>query len=109
MNYTNGTSTMSSGLISATKSVPEPVSASRIRDGITAIEETLSALHDAIGSLESRLETVLQPQPPSTAANASIRPASVPQSHVMGRVSILQEGFEAAINRVRDIAIRIEV
>lgn len=85
------------------------ISPSRIRDGITHSEEALSSVHDAIGVLEARLETVLQPQPPSTVANAGAKPVGPPASHVMGRVLILNEGYELAAARLRDLARRIEV
>lgn len=105
-----GSGTAASGSFSSMPGVPvETISPSRIRDGITHSEEVLSAVHDAIAALEGRLETVLQPQPPSTVGNAAGKQAGPPASHVMGRIAILNDGFEAAVARLRDLARRIEV
>lgn len=107
----NSTPTTTSGSLGnyASPQATEAVSPSRIRDGITHSEESLSAIHEAISSLEARLETVLQPQPPSTVANAGAKPVGPPASHVMGRVLILNEGFELAAARLRELARRVEV
>ena len=68
-----------------------PHSSSLIRDAITATEQTLSELHDAINQLEQRLDTALTPASPAvTSADPSKQPVT---SHIHGRVRILNEGF----------------
>lgn len=89
--------------------MPEPPeSPSRIRDGITNAEQYLSELHDAITAVENRFDTVLRPVGPTNAAQGSATPQSV-ASHVTGRLTILNEGFQQAISRLREIANRAEV
>jgi hypothetical protein len=89
--------------------VPTPDN-SRIRDGVSAAEQALSALHEMISHLEKRLETVLSPMPsqPANVANAGT-PTGPPRSHVTGRLSILNEGFGHAIQRLNELGGRIEV
>ena len=88
---------------------PTPVdeSASPIRDGITGAEEILSNVHEAINALERRLETVLTPAPPSTSPDTN--KARQSSSHLTGRVLILNDGFMHAVQRLRDLARRVEV
>ena len=85
-------------------------SASRIRDGITRAEELLSQVHEAILLLEKRLDTVLSPVPPSVAGNSAAKAQTgAPISHLLGRITILNEGFDHAAQRVRDLTRRVEV
>lgn len=85
-----------------------PGEASRIRDGITNAEQALSGIHEQIGLLEKRLDTVLRPIPPqgNTASTATPQPIC---SHVTGRLNILNEGFAAAAERLRELRERVEV
>lgn len=107
--YNNNSPT--SHLPSAPIHQPEAISPSRIRDGITRAEEILIAVHEAIGALELRLDTILQPQPPQAVSNAanSGKPSDPQCSRVMFRIDILNKGFDDATNRLRDMARRIEV
>lgn len=108
-NYQGG-SYISQGPLPAPVEAQSIEGASRIRDGITRAEESLSALHETISSLEKRLDTVLEPQPPApsgVANGANVLPRS--GSHVHGRIVILNEGFDGAVSRLRDLMRRIEV
>lgn len=86
-------------------------SASRIRDGITQAEQVLSNVHEAISAMEKRLDTVLTPAPPQLTANAATTAgrAGPVLSHLGGRVSILNEGFDHAVARLRDLTRRLDV
>lgn len=96
----------------ATAAIAMPVdleeSASRIRDGISAAEQELSQVHSAIDRLEKRLDTILTPVPPST-LSGNANKASQPSSHVMGRIELLNEGFQHATSRLRALTLRVEV
>jgi hypothetical protein len=89
----------------ATEAAPEP---SPIRDGVTNSEQALSQLHEVISRLERRLETVLKPAPPQGQGN-SPQPTGPPCSHVMGRLHMLNDGFNAAIARLQELTSRVEV
>lgn len=104
-NETTGYARASAGVAKT----PEDVSPSRIRDGIGRTEDALSLVQGAITALESRLETVLSPQPPSPVGSAQVKTPAPQNSHVMGRIDILNEGFENAAVRLRDLARRVEV
>jgi len=90
---------------SATEVAPEP---SPIRDGVTSAEQALSHIHEAISHLERRLETVLRPMPPQGQGTATDPPVPL-CSHVMGRLHILNDGFNAAIARLQELTSRVEV
>ena len=96
-------------VVGAGTSPVDPVSASPIRDGVTLAEEHLSGIMQAIGSLEKRLDTVLRPSPPSGVGLAEKAPPVPVCSHMMGRLRILNEGFFAAIERLRELESRVEV
>lgn len=84
-------------------------SGSQIRDGISLGEQLLSEVHEQINALENRLDTVLTPTPP-TPAGATTQPAPMPVvSHVRGRVTILNEGWKHAIDRLAALRARVEV
>lgn len=89
-----------------TKAV-EPTS-TPIRDKVSQAEQLLSELHEAINSLESRFDTALSPMPPST-TNAAASTPTPPMSHVLGRLQILNDGYEHAIHRLRTLAKRCEL
>jgi hypothetical protein len=89
---------------------PEPQeSPSRIRDGISSSEQLLSAIHDAISSLEKRFDTVLRPMPPSTLSGANAGQSGPVGSHLTGRIAILNEGFQQALARLHELTARAEV
>lgn len=89
---------------------PPPVeSPSRVRDEIGNAEQLLSSIHEAISSLDRRLDTVLKPEPPTAQGNSNPVQASPVCSHVTGRLNILNEGLVGAIGRLQGLAQRIEV
>lgn len=84
-------------------------STSKIRDSITATEQLLTAVHEEITQLEKRLDTVLRPVPPQGESRMNAPTPAPVCSHVTGRLAILNEGFQGAIQRLRDITSRTEV
>lgn len=91
------------------KQANEPDSASRIRDGIGKSEELLSELHETLNRFEKRFDTVLLPSPPSTSTGLGGNTPTPVNSHVMGRIDILNEGYRHAIERIRDVMRRTEL
>ena len=81
----------------AAKAIEEPESASLIRDLLTAQEQLLSELHDAMTRLEKRLDTVLTPASPERVPDAKI--SSTGGSLINTRLVILNEGFSHNIQR----------
>lgn len=79
-----------------------------IRDRITGAESLMSDLHNAIDALEKRLDTVLIPVPPATGSGQGAGP-SAPISHVRGRLELLNEGTSHAIQRLQQLAQRVDV
>jgi len=84
-------------------------SSSVIRDGVSYAEQTLSEVHEAIAQLEKRLETVLQPVPPQVEVNRNAQPSGPAVSHLAGRLVILNDGYQQAARRLRDLIQRVEV
>lgn len=85
-------------------------SASAIRDGIGLSEQLLSELHERINQLESRLDTVLVPVGPTPNMPATNAKTPIPTvSHLRGRVGILNEGWQHAIERLSNIRARVEL
>lgn len=84
---------------------------SRIRDGISQTEQLVSELHASIASLESRLDTVLTPAPPTTPAPNAAQNGKMASgsSHVDGRLEILNEAMMQAISRLTILRQRVEV
>ena len=80
-----------------------------VRDGVTATEQLLSEVHDAISQLEARLETVLTPMPPAGGNTPGTVPTGPPVSHLAGRLAILNDGYRQAAQRLRVLTQRIEV
>jgi hypothetical protein len=121
MDYQSAQSTPSPGYPSSTRSTaglayetkgpadPSVESPSVIRDGVCYTEQTLSELHTAIDTLEKRLETALKPVPPQADSNRTPQPSGPPVSHLAGRLVILNEGYQQAVFRLRELARRVEV
>lgn len=86
-------------------------SASWIRDAVTQSEQSLSEVHEQLDYLERRLDTALTPVGPSpaTALSAPPKNAMPSGSHLRGRVMILNEGWQHAIERIAAIRQRIEI
>jgi hypothetical protein len=85
-------------------------SSSVIRDGVGYAEQTLSELHGTIDELTKRLETALSPIPPTPAADTrGPQPSGPPVSHLAGRLVILNDGYQQAVGRLRELTRRIEV
>lgn len=84
-------------------------SPSRIRDGISRTEELLGDIHNAIDVIERRLDVVLQPTPPLPGAPTGVTKALPLGSHFLGRVVGLNDGFDAAVQRLRSLTQRVEV
>ena len=91
----------------ATKEVSAPES-TPIRDAVTSAEQMISALAEAIASLEQRLDTVLRPMPPAT-QNSGPVPPGLPASHLLGRLRLLNEAFGSLHDRLTTLTGRIEV
>lgn len=83
-------------------------SGSPIRDSMSATEQILSDLHNTIDQLEKRLDTVLMPTPPSSGTTTKAQDQPV-TSHVRGRLLILNDGYNHATARLRDLMLRVEV
>jgi hypothetical protein len=90
---------------------PPNESPSVIRDGVSYTEQTLSELHTVIDVLAKRLEMALSPVPPSTAAEGArgTGQSNQPVSHLAGRLMILNDGYQQAVGRLRELARRVEV
>lgn len=80
---------------------------SRLRDSVSNGEQYLSEIHATIDALEKRLDTLLTPQAPSTAANSGVSAPQPLLSHVVGRLNILNEGYVFATARMRTLISRI--
>lgn len=85
------------------------IAQSPIRDALGHAEQQLCELHDLITRFEQRLDTVVTPAPPAPTASAPGKSPGPPPSHVFGRLMILNEGYLAATQRLRDLMRRIEV
>lgn len=108
MDYGNQTKQVGYATL-ATGSVPTPdPTASKIRDAIGGTEQAAADLHEAISALEMRLEPVLMPIPPSPAGNAGTATQKI-SSHVHGRITEVNSGFQHALDRLRELYRRVEV
>lgn len=83
-------------------------SPSQIRDAVSATEQAVGDLHEAINFLEKRLDTVLLPVPPSNTPGVPGTPQAI-GSHMHGRVVQVNQSFSHAIDRLRDLARRVDV
>jgi len=90
------------------QSVTAAESASVIRDGIGQAEQWVSDLHGLVDQLEKRLTTVLSPSQPMP-DSAGTAKSPTPQSHVTGRLQILNEGYAHLASKLNDILRRVEV
>jgi hypothetical protein len=81
---------------------------SRIRDYVTNAEQFVSGLHDTISHLEKRLDTVLRSVPPST-AKAPTPTNAIAESHLGGRLNILNDTIKGAGERLVDLIQRVEI
>ena len=95
--------------LNAVPTAPPTDSPSRIRDSVSNTEQFLSNIHDAIGSLERRLDTVLAPAMPTGSSTPSSAQVAKSSSHLFGRLDILNDGLSHAVARLNDIAQRVEV
>ena len=93
-------------------SAPAPVDIGNLPplvcDGVGAAEQLLSAIQESISALEKRLDTVLRPVPPLGQSGPSTAASQPICSHLTGRLAILNEGFENANQRLRELTARIE-
>lgn len=85
-----------------------PESPSRIRDGIGDAEEALSAVHFAISALEKRLDTVVAPTAPDVRAEPPAAPRAI-ASPLASRVEKLTSDLQAAVRRLAELTMRVEV
>lgn len=108
--YSNSLAQSAVGYSPQAPPATEAESTSRIRDGVSQSEQLLTAVHEIISMLEKRLDTVLQPVPPQPASNAGQAARTGPvASHLYGRLVILNEGYEHAVARLRDLIRRVDV
>lgn len=85
-------------------------SASWIRDAVGYSEQMLSELHEHLNALERRLEPALTPSGPTlAAANQAPKNPNANGSHLRGRIVILNEGWQHAIERVQSLRQRVEI
>lgn len=113
MDYNKGVQLGSgyAGNLAQTSAVEALESASWIRDATSQSEQLLSDLHEQLNRLEQRLDTVLTPSAPSPATTNSVAPKNPTPigSHLRGRVAILNEGWQHAIERINQLRSRIEI
>lgn len=79
-----------------------------IRNKISDAEQLMSGIHALIDLVEKRFETVLLPNPPSTAQSTPSAPPSI-SSHVRGRLDLLNDGLYHAIARLKLLTDRADV
>lgn len=88
--------------------VPTDIS-SPVRDRIGGCESWLSDLHGAVDQLEKRLDTILTPAPPQPSSTGGVAKNGQLQSHVQGRLELLQEGFSHLCSRIQQLQSRVEL
>lgn len=93
-----------------------PRSDSPIRDQVSFLEDQCKALHAGYDALEERLDTILRPVPPSVATGVSAARAGggvsdqmPPESHLIGRLRMLNDAFNALQQRFQHLHARIEL
>lgn len=86
-------------------------SASQIRDAIGEVERLASCLHETMSHLESRLDTILTPVPPTPATlNKQASEFSPACSSVLGRIYIANRMLLGdAVQRIADLRQRVEI
>lgn len=85
--------------------VAPPQRMPQVQDALASLGNLLVNLHDTIGRLESRLEIVTQPAPPSAVSES-------PSGHtvaLVGNLSSLCCGLRGADERLRSLFDRLEV
>lgn len=87
----------------------DPVESSPARNQISQAEQLLSDLHNAIDRLEQRLDTILTPIPPDVNKNGPSPTPTMPKSHVVGRLELLNEGFMHVGSRIERLKTWIEL
>lgn len=90
-------------------SASEAEAGSLIRDALSYSEELASALHSEIGALELRLDTGLTPVGPERAGAGSCGSEPCARSHVLERIGTYNQALVAAVMRIRDLRLRIEL
>lgn len=106
MSYAQAMNPVSS--VNTLASRPTPTeSSSKIRDAISATEQSVGELHDAITAIEKRLDTILTPVAPEVGVTNGAGTTNT--SHMHGRVVEMNLGFAHAIDRLRSIYQRVEV
>lgn len=99
-----------SGGAGGSGTLTEPMSSSPARDRLSTAESWLSESHQALDGLEKRLDTILTPVPPAATTGAMGTQTSAPShSHVVGRLVILNEGYEHLVLRMRRLIERVEL
>lgn len=81
---------------------------SPIQRDVERLDRAVRDLHETIGSLDVRLQSVLQPAMPSPAATNG-QPSAPPSSSLQGQIASLAQSVEEAINRVAEIRNRLDV
>lgn len=84
-----------------------PESPSLIRDVLSEIEHQANALHESISALESRLDVVLGPVPPSPALPS--KGDAIAGAHLLGRLRVQVNVMSEALNRLTALRQRIEI
>lgn len=98
------------GGVASSNALPAPPDISTpVRDRINGLESWLSDCHVALDMLEKRLDTITTPVPPQPAStNAAVKTGQL-QSHVQGRLELLNEGFWHLVARMHALHARIEL
>lgn len=109
-NATSGTFIGNPVTITTAQQGMPPESESKIRNVVGMTEELLQTLHASISHLESRLDTILTPIPPSPAAAGAGAQKNEPMiSHVLSRAVSVTQSLQDAISRVQSLRDRVEV
>lgn len=89
--------------------VDPPSTSSPARDRISAAESWLSDSHVALDMLEKRLDTILTPTAPQGTSGVNQNTPTPLQSHVVGRLQILNDGYAHLVQRMHTLADRIDL
>lgn len=110
MAFGNGGTVSGYSASSPINSLPPPIETpSKIRDGISYVEQQIAALHELIEAFERRLDTVLAPIPPSTTDGRGTNVSRQPMSHVQDRLATMSESLSSAKFRLSSLLDRVEV
>lgn len=80
---------------------------SLIRDAVTRLEEQVARLHGVLSAMETRLDTVLQPVPPSVTATANTMQSG--SSHLHSRLVSLGNDLDGVTDYVVSVIRRVEI